>query len=391
MEEKIQKFLETLEKRWKKRLERFSAFGDSTVYAYHYLVAEAQKFSAGELQGEDLTKAVDAFVDNLYNMLTIENAEWLKAKIGEYLLHFGSGDTRIFLLTASELVVETEESRHTKEWVGKAEKALENLRQLRLFDDLESALKPFDGREDAYILEARALIDPATQITKSWPDKARKTLELLKENKPRDITREAMLLQARLTPELGEKIIMNDNRQVFYDARELLAGFEPTPEWVGKATAALIEVQIEKVSLTAGKALSWWEKYLPKEVDQKPVDRLAALATAECNMLWVIEVREALKDLKNFKPTCSEPNCTKPVGRKDGGNGGYFAKCSDHGKHVETVGDLTASVPEADLKKLKAFFELGEEPDRSDKVGGKKRKTKKEGKSREEQEERENV
>jgi hypothetical protein len=376
----IKAFLEMIEKRLKHRLGKTESFFDSAYFAYYYLVEQAKKFDAGELVDEDLTAALDLFMAELYNKLTIENSEWLKAKIGEILLRH-SGDVRQPLLDASELVTEVQEVRHTKGWVVKAEKVLETLQQIEMAEALSVALEPFVAQEfeaGSPVPMARALLD--TPITKSWEDKVRATIKLLKDLRPRDFANEANLLKESLEAELALKVIASDNRVVFFEARNLLKDFELTETWVKKAEVTLIAVRIERTLIGGKKVVNFWNQNLPKDFEDEKVKVLQDLlnvSEVERSLFWSIQVDEAQKALKGHDPLC--PGCNKnKLKRKDSnpgakdGKGPYYDRCYTCKNPPVTAAALlkkepqsetVAVVPEdvgAGILALKKLWENGE-------------------------------
>ena len=348
MDRSIAKFLEVLEG-YKSRLEKVKSFLNPVKNVYQHLLDEAHDFS-----GVDEA----AYAEELFEALTIENAERLTSLMLGKLSAFDDSDERSAFVTALGLSQIPAEERHTMEWIKKAEDALEDLKILSLADQLTEALKPFEGREDEFVVEARRLL--TTEITKGWSKNVHESIKKLVDNKPRDIANEASRLLNRLKEELGEEGFDKDNRQIFFDARAFLLIFEPTTDWVDGAVLHLVEVQVEKTKIKASRTARWWSKNLPEGVAQKPVDDLQALLaeTPEqyYKMLWTVRVQEALNGLKSFKPTCTDPGCNKHVGRKDGGKGPYFDKCKDHKPAVKTVAQVSAPAGDSQLAALKAGF-----------------------------------
>jgi len=345
MEEKtIAMFLDVLEK-FKTRLEKAKSFHDAKKNAYQYLWDKANAF-----EGVDAA----AYVDELFALLTVENSERLKTKIGEILLRY-SGDTRKALLDASDLVLESEEVRYTKEWVNKAEKVLTALVRIRMLDDLSSALKLFEGRDDDFVLKARKLVDPDTNTGGKWYANAKEALKVLQRNKPKDVQAEAAWFCDRIKLELKGR--EKDNRSVFWEAKQFLGRFEASPEWLKDAETQLLAVREEIVSIDAKKTLGWWMKNLPSDVKQEPIEALKkALDERDLSA-----VNRALESLKGFKPTCTEEGCKNHLSRKDNGRGEYFDKCKDHRPPVQTVASLSAPATEDKLQQLKAVLEEGAE------------------------------
>jgi hypothetical protein len=380
---RIQAFLAMIEKRLKHRLEKTESFFDSAYFAYYYLVEQAKKFDAGELVDEDLTAALDLFMAELYNKLTIENSEWLKAKIGEILLRH-SGDVRQPLLDASNLVIEVQEVRHTKNWVDKAEKVLETLQHLESAEALSVALKPFADQvfePDSPVSMARALL--SVEIKNGWGDKVRAAIKVLKELRPRDLAKEATLLKESLAAELVLKEIATDNRLVFFEARNLLEAFEPTETWVKKAEVTLVAVRIERTLIAAKKTANFWNQNLPKDFEDEKVKVLQDLlkvSEAERSLFWSIQVEAARKALVGHDPLC--PGCKKnKLKRKDSkpgakdGKGPYYDRCYTCKNPIVTAANLlqntsqpetvavVAEVTSEQLLQLKNVLENGERVD----------------------------
>lgn len=376
--EKINEFLKMIEKRWKERLGKpYVSCHDKTQYAYDFLVKWAKGFEPGELADEELDKAIEAFVGDLYKMLTEENAEWLTGEIRYLLSKYAQTDERKVYVEACLLVARPAEERHTVEWVTKAEKARVDLKKLSLLDKLVVALAPFEGREDEFVVKARALL---TNTSGKWFKKVYDAIRVLQENKPKDILAEAEWFRDRIALEL--KGLEKDNRPAFYDAKQHLGAFEATSEWIALAEKSLVAVRTEKTFMAARKTLKWWLANLPAEVKQEPVEALKKSLDDQD----VVAVGKALDALKHFKPTCTEPGCTKHVGREDDGKGRYFPKCRDH-KLAQAVSDLNAPATEDMKLRLKKVLEQGEpvsdmpiDPgfgNRFAKGGGRKRKEKK--------------
>lgn len=376
--DRLLEFLATIQKHWQERLGKpYVSCHDKTLYAYDFLVKRAKGFEPGELADEELDKAIEAFVGDLYKMLTEENAEWLTGEIKYLLPKFAQTDERKVFVEACLLVAQPAEERHTVEWVTKAEKARVDLKKLALLDKLVVALAPFEGREDEFVVKARALL---TNTSGKWFKKVHEAIRVLQENKPKDMLAEADWFRDRIALEL--KGLEKDNRLAFYDAKQLLEVFGATSEWVALAEKSLMAVRTEKTFMAARKSLKWWLANLSAEVKQEPVEALKKALDDQD----VVAVGKALEALKYFKPICTEPGCTKHVGREDDGKGRYFPKCRDH-KPAQAISDLHAPATEAQLLKLKRVHEEGDpvpvmEVDpgfgiRTDKNGGRKRKVKK--------------
>ncbi len=377
--ERIIEFLKMIEKRWKERLGKpYVSCHDKTLYAYDFLVKWAKGFEPGERAGEELDKAIEAFVGDLYKMLTVENAEWLTGDIKHLNSKFAPTDERKVFVEACLLVAQPAEERQTMEWVSKAEKARVDLKKLALLDKLNGALAPFKGREDEFVLNARSLL---TKTSGKWYKKAHEAIRVLQQNKPKDISAEAEWFRDRIALELKE--LEKDNRPAFYDAKELLKTFEAKPEWIALAEKSLVAVRTEKTFMAARKSLKWWLMNLPTELKQEPVEALKNALDAQD----MVAVSKALDVLRQFKPTCTEPGCTKHVVRENDGKGRYSPKCRDHKPAEASASDLNAPATEEQLLMLKRVHEEGEpvpdmpiDPglgDRAGKSGGRKRKEKK--------------